>query len=85
MLDPSSMGGETQLGFALVTNRGDASNHFRPQFLKESKSWCDCYHKPYHTKKTYWHLHGKPVDWKPKSQRKQHATTHVVESTLNQK
>ena len=40
--------------FALVANDGDTCNH--------KSFWCDHCQKPYHTKATYWRLHGKPAD-----------------------
>lgn len=34
-----------------------------------NKQWCDHCHRPYHTRETCWKIHGKPPNWKPRSQR----------------
>ena len=37
---------------------------------QKDKPQCEHYNKPHHTKETCWKIHGKPLNWKPKNQRK---------------
>nr|KYP62484.1 hypothetical protein KK1_017020 [Cajanus cajan] len=55
---------DPHLNSALVSRKNDLKT-IRP---KEAKTWCDHCQKPYHTKETCWLIHGKPADWKPRSQ-----------------
>ncbi|XP_059631282.1 uncharacterized protein LOC132273860 [Cornus florida] len=45
------------------------------------KPWCEHCKKPWHTKETCWKLHGKPVNWKPKSKRDGRAYQATAEET----
>lgn len=43
------------------------SSDFGPPYTKIGQSWCDhCKHIS-HTKETYWKIHDKLADWKPRS------------------
>ena len=78
MLEGNSTVEDSHFNSALVSRKHDPKT-IRP---KDAKTWCDHCQKPYHTKETCWLLHGKPPDWKPRSQRKAAAPpfANIVES-----
>lgn len=41
---------------------------------KKMQTWCDHYQRSYHTKETYWKLHGKLLDWVPNRKKKKKRT-----------
>lgn len=46
---------------------------------KKMQTWCDHYQRSYHTKETYWKLHGKLLDWVPnRKKRKKEPIVAIV-------
>lgn len=80
---PNSTIEENQQNSTLVAKRSDpASNRNQRPNLKDGKLWCDHCSKPYHTKETCWDIHGKPTNWKPRSQRRLNNSAHVAETIV---
>lgn len=53
----------------LNTFKGKTPQSSRGETARE-KQWCDHCNRAYHTRETCWKIHGKPVNWKPKNQRR---------------
>ncbi|XP_050204868.1 uncharacterized protein LOC126654907 [Mercurialis annua] len=67
-------------GSALATNRYSEEKDAKGAFGKDV--WrCEHCKKPYHTKDTCWDLHGTPLDWKPRTQRRK--KVYVTEITTS--
>ncbi|KAK0588461.1 hypothetical protein LWI29_001328 [Acer saccharum] len=47
------------------------------------RPWCDHCRRPGHYKNTCWKIHGKPTDWKPKSEREGKGNTAVSGESLS--
>ena len=76
---PFSPAEVTQQSSALAANRSESSNSLS-QRSKDKQLWCDHCNKPYHTKETCWEIHGKPANWKTRSQRKSNQSAYATES-----
>ena len=78
---------ETQSSALVVSKQKGGREEQRDGRGSQSKEFvrCDYCNKPYHTREQCWDLHGKPANFKPKSQRGgqrggQNKATHLVES-----
>ncbi|CAH1412467.1 unnamed protein product [Lactuca virosa] len=67
---------EQPQGSALIYSH--SQNH---KANKDARHWCEHCKKPFHTKTTCWEIHGKPKDWKSRSQHRENPSASVVEQT----
>lgn len=70
--------------FTQVEGSGLATKGFDPDGDRKKKPWCKHCKKPWHTKDTCWKIHGKPANFKKKSNREGSAFQTTIEGVKEQ-